>query len=58
MADVVEEVKRRGYDANRRRARSAETRQRIIDAARSLMLTDGYRATSVAGIAAQRRSQR
>ena len=52
MADVVKEVKRRGYDANRRRARSAETRQRIIDAARSLMLTDGYRATSLAGIAA------
>ena len=52
MADVVKEVKRRGYDANRRRARSAETRQRIIDAARSLMLTDGYRATSVAAIAA------
>jgi AcrR family transcriptional regulator len=49
---VAGEVKRRGYDASRRRARSAETRQRIIDAARSLMLTDGYRATSVAGIAA------
>ena len=49
---MVKEVKRRGYDANRRRMRSAETRQRIIDAARSLMLTDGYRATSVAAIAA------
>ncbi len=52
MADVVKEVKRRGYDANWRRARSAETRQRIIDTARSLMLIDGYRATSLAGIAA------
>jgi AcrR family transcriptional regulator len=52
MVDVGEEVKRRSYDANRRRMRSAETRQRIIDAARSLMLTDGYRATSVAAIAA------
>ena len=49
---MVKEVKRRGYDANRRRMRSAETRQRIIDAARSLMLTDGYRATSLAVIAA------
>jgi AcrR family transcriptional regulator len=46
------EVKRRSYDASGRRARSAETRQRIIHAARSLMLTDGYRATSLAGIAA------
>jgi AcrR family transcriptional regulator len=53
MVDVGSEVKRRSYDAKRRRARSAETRQRIIDAARSLMLTDGYRATSVAAIAAR-----
>lgn len=45
------EVKRRRYDASRRQARSAETRQRIIDAASSLMLTAGYRATSVATIA-------
>jgi AcrR family transcriptional regulator len=49
---VAGEVKRRSYDASGRRARSAETRQRIVDAARSLMLTDGYLATSVSGIAA------
>jgi AcrR family transcriptional regulator len=49
---VSAEVKRHTYNAARRRARSAETRQRIIDAGRALMLADGYRATSVAGIAA------
>lgn len=45
------EVKRRRYDASRRQARSAETRQRIIDAASSLMVSTGYRATSVGAIA-------
>ncbi len=45
-------VKRR-YDASSRKAQSAATRQRIIDAARTLMLQRGYRATSVANIAAK-----
>lgn len=53
MARVEEEVKRRGYDATGRRARSAETRQRIIDAARDLMLANGYRNTTIASIAAR-----
>jgi AcrR family transcriptional regulator len=53
MVDVEEEVKRRSYDTTGRRARSAETRQRIIDAARDLMLADGYRGTTIASIAAR-----
>jgi AcrR family transcriptional regulator len=44
-------VKRRSYDASGRRARSAETKQRIIDAARELILADGYRATTIAAVA-------
>jgi AcrR family transcriptional regulator len=43
----------RPYDSGRRRARSAETRQRIIDAARELVLDVGYRATTVAAVAAK-----
>ena len=46
------DVKRR-YDAGGRQAKSAETRQRIIDAARTLMLERGYRSTSVAAIASE-----
>ncbi len=41
----------RSYDNTTRRARSEETRQRIVDAARDLMLERGYRATTVAAIA-------
>lgn len=51
MGGVTREVKRRRYDASRRQARSAETRQRIMDAASSLMVSAGYRATSVGAIA-------
>jgi hypothetical protein len=36
----------------RRRARSAEIRQRIVDAARERMLDVGYRATTIAAVAA------
>jgi AcrR family transcriptional regulator len=50
---MVEDVKRRSYDATARRARSAETRQRIIKAARELVLADGYRATTIAAVAAK-----
>lgn len=53
MADVDEQVKARLYDRTGRQARSAETRQRIIDAARDLIVADGYRATTIAGIATQ-----
>ena len=38
-------VERRAYDATSRQAQSANTRQRIVDAARSLMLERGYRVT-------------
>jgi AcrR family transcriptional regulator len=44
-------VKSRSYDASGRRAASAETRQRIVDAARELMLAEGYRATTIAAVA-------
>lgn len=53
LVGVEEDVKRRSYDGARRRARSAETRRRIIEAARELILADGYRATTVAAIAAR-----
>jgi AcrR family transcriptional regulator len=49
---MAEEVKtRRTYDATKRRVRSAETRQRIIDAGRTLFLDRGYRATTIGAIA-------
>ena len=47
------DVKRRTYDATRRQAQSAETKQRILDAARDLILENGYRATRISGIAAR-----
>ncbi|HXY44116.1 MAG TPA: helix-turn-helix domain-containing protein [Acidimicrobiales bacterium] len=50
---MVENVKRRTYDAAARRARSAETRLRIMKAARELILSDGYRATTIAAVAAR-----
>ena len=50
MEQVPHPVKR-GYDATSRRAQSAETRQRIVDTARALLLERGYRATTVAAVA-------
>ncbi len=47
-----ETVKRR-YDASSRQARSAQTRQRIFEAARALILANGYHATTIAAIAAR-----
>jgi len=44
-------VKRRAYDTTSRRAASAATRQRIVDAGRELVLTQGYRATTIAAVA-------
>ncbi len=44
--------RRRSYDAEGRRAQSAATRQRIVDSARELILERGYRATTVARVAA------
>jgi AcrR family transcriptional regulator len=46
------EVKR-SYDSTLRRGQSAETRQRILDAARDLIIDGGYRATTIAAIAAR-----
>jgi AcrR family transcriptional regulator len=51
MNPMSREVKKRTYDTAGRRARSSETRQRIVEAARELMLERGYRATTVAAIA-------
>ena len=45
-------VKPRRYDSQRRQERSAETRHRILGAARQLFLDHGYRATTVAAVAA------
>jgi AcrR family transcriptional regulator len=54
MWEMAEEVKeRRAYDATTRRVRSAGTRQRVLDAARTLFLERGYRATTIGAIAAQ-----
>jgi AcrR family transcriptional regulator len=54
MGEMAEEVKRRrSYDATKRREHSAETRQGILNAARTLLLERGYRATTIAGIAAR-----
>lgn len=47
------EVKKRSYDSSGRRARSTETRQRILDAARRLIIDKGYRAATIAAIAAE-----
>lgn len=53
MGDVARDVKRRTYDATGRQAQSAETRQRILGAARALILEKGYRATTIAHVAAR-----
>ena len=44
---------KRIYDSARRQARSAETRQRIVNAARELIMEVGYRATTIAAVAAR-----
>lgn len=48
MADLVN---RRDYDNSGRRTRSAETRQRILESARSLVVEHGYHAATIADIA-------
>lgn len=55
MADVSDRVKPRRYNAARRQEASRETRRRILDAARELFLANGYRATTIADIAAEAR---
>jgi AcrR family transcriptional regulator len=50
--DVKQQARgRRKYDASRRQAAAAETRRRILDAARALFDSEGYAATTVAAIA-------
>lgn len=44
---------KRSYDNTSRQARSEHTRRRILDAARNLLVTRGYRATTIAEIARQ-----
>ncbi len=51
MLPMSEPVKPRSYDSTSRRARSEQTRQRIIDTARTVMLERGYRATTIGEIA-------
>ena len=52
MVVVAKPVKSRSYDNSARQALSRDTRQRIIDAARALIVERGYRATTIADIAA------
>jgi AcrR family transcriptional regulator len=52
MHEMDTKVKRRSYDATSRQSRSAETRRRILDSARSLILAKGYRAATIAAVAA------
>lgn len=42
---------KRSYDNERRAARSDDTRKRILEAARQQLTTNGYRATTIAGVA-------
>ncbi len=51
MVSVAKEVKTRSYDNALRQAQSSETRQRILDAARALIVERGYRAATVSEIA-------
>ena len=51
MESVDENVKGRQYDNEGRRVQSAETRQRIVDVARGLIVSRGYRATTIAAVA-------
>jgi AcrR family transcriptional regulator len=51
MDAMAKQVKTRPYDNAARVAGSDDTRQRILDAARALMLERGYRATRIADIA-------
>lgn len=48
---MADQVKPRRYDATRRQAAAAQTRQRILDAASDLFRAGGYARTTVAAIA-------
>jgi AcrR family transcriptional regulator len=51
MGPMAKEVKSRAYDNGRRQSQSEETRQRIINAARRLIVERGYRRATIADIA-------
>ena len=51
MGSMARTVKSRSYDNTTRQASSQATRQRILDATRTLILERGYRATTIADIA-------
>jgi AcrR family transcriptional regulator len=51
MASVPDQVKRNGYDNAGRQTKSQETRQRILGAARALMLERGYRSCTISEVA-------
>src|ERR1700685_4408604 len=51
MPTVPRPVKRSAYDNAARQAKSRETRQRILDAARALIVERGYRASTISEIA-------
>ena len=48
---MPKEVKSRSYDNAGRESQSAETRQRIVEAARRLMVEKGYRGTTIVAVA-------
>jgi AcrR family transcriptional regulator len=52
MEPIMEPVKRRSYDASRRREQAGRTREAIISAARQRFLEEGYTSTTIAAIAA------
>lgn len=51
MRSVPRKVKSRSYDNALRQAQSADTRRRILDVTRELIVERGYRATTVAEVA-------
>ena len=53
MWSVERNVKSRQYDNAGRRSHSEETKERIVSAARELMVAQGYRATTIAAVAAR-----
>ena len=53
MVTMGMEVKGRSYDNEGRQLQSDATRQRILDAARALMVEKGYRATTISAVAGQ-----
>lgn len=53
MSGMAVEVKSRQYDNAGRQSQSEATRRQILDAARRLLIDNGYRATTVVAIAAE-----